>query len=80
MCLEVSYSVLELLLSLHLQFYQKLQILDYFLITFDLLPLLILVEFLPSDLFLKVELDHLGLLLDFVLMGEVGDGGETETI
>ena len=37
-------------------------------------------ELLPSDFFLQVELDHLGFLLDFVLLGEVGDGGEAEAV
>ena len=44
------------------------------------MPLQILVELLPSDFFLQVELDHLGFLLDFVLVGEVGDGREAEAV
>ena len=44
------------------------------------MPLQILVELLPSDFFLQVELDHLGFLLDFVLVGEVGDGREAKAV
>ena len=37
-------------------------------------------ELLSSDFFLEVELNHLGFLLDFVLVGEVGDGREAEAV
>ena len=37
-------------------------------------------ELLPSHFFLEVELDHLGFLLYFMFVGEVGDGGEAEAV